>query len=257
MTNVSFRYDAPKVYVAGVSRPNTSEIDQYLKSRGLNWLRENEDASLLVELGGRICYESFRNPRNTPRETYINDSILSHKHGSVLEHVSINFIVEGLPRSVLMELTRHRAGTAYSWRSTRFVDSRLEFLIPELVVGTPAEEAYKDATRAAVVAYELTVSSVEPRETETTLIRKRKRETARHILGGNLTADGEFTCNIRELRHIIQLRTDVHADHEFRRFAYNLFEAGNRVAYDLLADAEVDSSVANPPVVRFLHSERA
>lgn len=254
---ISFRREAPAVYVAGISRPNEDGIARYLASRGLQWDVEDVEPSMLVELGGRICYESFHNPKGSTREEYLRDSILAHKHGSVLEHVSINFIVEGLPRSILMELTRHRAGTAYSWRSTRFVDSRMEFMVPHYIQNTVAETSFIAATRAAVKAYEETASFVNPRTSDKTLMRKRKRETARHILGGNLTADGLFTCNIRALRHIIQLRTDPHADHEFRRFAYNLFEAASEAAKEFFTDVEVDSYTANPPVVRFLHSERA
>lgn len=257
MPKVSFRYDPPRVYVAGISTPNKFEIERYLQSRNLSWAGvDDATPAALVELGGRICYESFHNPKGRTREEYIQDSILASHHGSVTEHVSLNLIVEGLPRAILMELTRHRQGVAYSWRSTRFVDKWMEFMIPARIQGTPAEYDFIRATGAAVDAYVMAVQSVDPLTDDPTLARKRRREAARNILGGNLTSDGLFTCNIRALRHIIQMRTDAHADFEFRRFAAELFFESEAAAPEFFADADVQV-VDELPQVRFKNSERA
>lgn len=254
--DVRFRYDAPNVYVAGTMQPNMLGITSYLEQRGLVWNAEEPNPAMLMELGGRICYESFHNPAGRTRDEYLRKSILEAKHGSVLEHVSISFIVEGLSRSILMELTRHRAGVAYSWRSTRFVDSYLEFLVPYHVQQSPAATtAFKKAVEAAIEAYEIAVEEVDPgHDIPKTLQRKRKRENARQILGGNLTADGLFTCNIRALRHIIQLRTDEHADYEFRRFGWNLFEAARYAVPEGFSDATI-RMVGGVNEVRFANNE--
>ena len=83
MVQISFRHAAPSVYVAGITRPNEDEINRYLASRGLKWNYEEPNPAMLVELGGRICYESFHNPKKSTRQEYIEGSILMSKHGSV------------------------------------------------------------------------------------------------------------------------------------------------------------------------------
>lgn len=85
------------------------------------------DASLLVALAGKRCYNSFEvglNPNVTKIRTewceYI-DNVLASGHGSVLEHAVGTFVFEGVSRVFTAELNRHRAGCAMSEASMRYI----------------------------------------------------------------------------------------------------------------------------------------
>ena len=119
----------PKVFLVGETRIIEEGLKDYLTHVGVpNWATDApSDAERLCEVMGRLCYRSFEpglNPNVTRiREgsaTYLNN-ILAVGHGSVIEHPVINFIFADVSRVFTHELVRHRAGTAMSQESLRFV----------------------------------------------------------------------------------------------------------------------------------------
>lgn len=81
----------------------------------------------LIEVGGRLCYKSFGTELNANltkvREgnaPYL-ENVLKVKHGSVLEHGHVTFVLVDVSRILTHEEVRHRAGTAFSQESMRFV----------------------------------------------------------------------------------------------------------------------------------------
>src|ERR1700678_4364749 len=102
---------------------------------GASWLdRRIEEADgapnpgeLLVEFGGKACYRSWEpglNPNVTrvraERSEYL-ENILRSGHGSVLEHANYSFALRNASRVLTHELVRHRAGSAFSQESLRYV----------------------------------------------------------------------------------------------------------------------------------------
>src|ERR1044072_5801493 len=81
---------------------------------------EATSMDLLGEVAGRICYRSLSrpNPSTATTETYL-DNIIKQGHESVLEHASATFLVTGVSRHLLGELTRHRH-TSPSVESLRY-----------------------------------------------------------------------------------------------------------------------------------------
>lgn len=80
----------------------------------------------------RTCYSPFgpHHIRNVQFDEYAakNDDhirlvkqIVNHGHTSTLEHIIFNFSIEGVSRSLLAQLTRHRVGFSYSVQSQRYV----------------------------------------------------------------------------------------------------------------------------------------
>src|SRR5437879_10667410 len=88
---------------------------------------EPNGGELIVEFGGRACYRSWEpglNPnvtkvRSDQREYFAN--ILRSAHGSVLEHANYSFALRNCSRVFTHELVRHRAGSAFSQESLRYV----------------------------------------------------------------------------------------------------------------------------------------
>ncbi len=235
----------PKVVVLGVSRPNEEAFEEILDYRGEEWGRDPfvVPESIAV-FAGSVCYKSHANKAGRSDTEYLRKSIIEHKHGSVLEHVVVNFAVASVPRSVQLELVRHRAGAAYSWLSQRFTDKFTEFVVPPLL-RKPEFEEQKNIFLAQCVStyntYHSLIESIDPNDmTETgTLRRKRIKEAVRGLLNNATGSDGVVSYNARAIRHIIQLRTDPAADESIREFCWQMFLAANSEIPDLLQDANV------------------
>ncbi len=106
---------------------------------------------LLLEFGGRACYRSWEpglNPnvttvRTDRREYFAN--ILRSGHGSVLEHANYSFAIRNCSRVFTHELVRHRAGSAFSQESLRYVRlTDIGFRVP------PALEPVREQVLAIV-----------------------------------------------------------------------------------------------------------
>jgi thymidylate synthase (FAD) len=162
----------------------------------------NEPAILeKLELCGRTAYKS--EDRITPgsAERFIK-SIINAGHDSVLEHVSISvkFICD---RGITHELVRHRIAS-YTQESTRYVNYNkkgMTFIKPPFW----KEDSKEYQTWLNVVANcersynELIQSGAKPQE-------------ARSVLPESLKTEIVATMNIREWRHVLNIRTqpDVH-----------------------------------------------
>lgn len=226
MTKFDVIFTPPVVELIGVTQPIVENIQKVMDYRGNVWNTEEieKDPLALVEFGGRVCYESFDNKKNRSRIDYIKDTGISKQHGSILEHAVFNLAVLDLPRSSLMELTRHRAGTAFSWRSTRYVDNWLTYACPPLLRGNKnTEKGFKRLAEENHTSYVMLKPALQ--ELHPDKPRKEIVEAARSILMNCVTADGEFTVNLRELLHILKLRSDPGADASMQEFALELKKA--------------------------------
>src|SRR3982751_141690 len=156
MTSFNVIHTAPVIEIIGVTQPQLDGIERALAHRNLDWNTDGieKDPLALAEFGGRVCYESFDNKKGRSRIDYIKDTALNKEHGSIIEHVWFNFAVLDLPRTTLMELTRHRVGTAYSWRSTRYVDNWLTYVCPPLLRRTDSlRDAFQDEAKSNFDGY--------------------------------------------------------------------------------------------------------
>jgi len=224
---------APRVFLVGVSTPQPDAIQQYLRYRGETWnvFTDGNIASwpeTLIEIAGRVCYQSWNNPKKATTGEYIQESIVSHKHGSVLEHVWVNLLVADVCRSVEMEMIRHGDGTAFSWESQRFTDKHLRFIVPPLYrQDRKLRIVFENICGDVSMVYQDIAQFEEGfavLEGESKLMkRKRSKEAARSILGNCVGADGLFSANLRAARHIIQLRTDESADQSIRETFYEIY----------------------------------
>ncbi len=137
---------APKVFLVGETRVNRDGLAAYLTHIGVpEWESDaSSDPELLTEVMGRLCYRSFK-PGLNPNVTKIRErnsdyiqNIIRVKHGSVIEHATVNFIFANVSRVFTHELVRHRPGVAISQESLRFV--RLDALdqwIPAVIRESP------------------------------------------------------------------------------------------------------------------------
>jgi len=193
------------------------------------------DSSQLCKTAGQTCYMSF-GPRRTTNENaaaYI-ERLTSAGHGSVLEHSTFNFLLYGISRSVTHELVRHRAGTAFSQISQRYVSGAVLRFVerPEYQIDEELHRLFEERADRAAAEYEAMAELLLDRQEGgasmltadfKTDARKKVQQTARSLLPNETEAPMVFTGNVRALRHIIEMRADAHAESEIRNLAVRIF----------------------------------
>lgn len=253
-------YTEPKVHL--IARPdiNWRGLEEYLDSIGAApWVTRTSqdwtapDAEILVEAAGRICYRSWEpglNPNvtriRTDRAEYF-ENIMASAHGSVLEHASFSFVFQNVSRVVTHELARHRAGTAISQESLRFV--RLEdipFFMPEWMQHDDYMLGKLDAYLKQGEALQREMA--EWFEVDTLPFHEKKEKTSfmRRFAPEGLTTDLIWSANVRTLRHVIDARTDPGAEEEIRLVFGQVYEIIRKEVPLLFQDFEMTEGHAKP-----------
>lgn len=244
----------PKVFMIGQTMIDLDALVTYLRAIGVSedTIREfgekamtiKSDLDLLVEVEGRLCYKSWevglnRNVTRIRENTaeYLSNLIESG-HGSVLEHTTINFIVTGGSRVFTHELVRHRAGTAFSQESMRYV--RLDRSIS--VRDTPyISDKHRLILDDAVDNLMAKVELIEEEMNMDSLSFDKKKKITSDLRSfvpmGVLTEIG-FSANVRALRHMIEARTAPGAEHEIREIFSQVALLCIEAAPHLFADFE-------------------
>jgi len=221
----------PTVFLIARPSVDLEGMRGYLEDvHGQSWLeRRLEEAGgelrggeTLVEFGGRACYRSWEpglNPnvtkvRTDQREYFAN--ILRSGHGSVLEHANYSFALRNCSRVLTHELVRHRAGSAFSQESLRYVRlTDIGFRVP------PALEPIREQVLSIVEQLEeFQVSAAEElgieQEGVPFHVKKEVTSALRRLAPLGLSTDIIWTANARTLRHVIEMRTAEGAEEELR-----------------------------------------
>lgn len=193
---------------------------------GASWLERREqqsggsDAELLVEFAGRLCYRSWEpklNPnvrkiRTDRREYFAN--LIASGHGSVLEHANFTFVFHDVSRVFTHELVRHRAGSAFSQESLRYV--RL------VDIGFRVAPALEQVRGQAIELVERLEEFQRDAADELLndempfAVKKEVTSALRRLAPIGLSTDIVWTANVRTLRHVIAQRTEPGAEEEMR-----------------------------------------
>jgi thymidylate synthase (FAD) len=223
------RETAPSVFLIARPSVDVSGMRAYLEQvGGAAWLamREREggvpDGELLAEFAGRICYRSWQpglNPNvtrvRTDREAYFAN-VLESYHGSVLEHASYSFAFRSVSRVFSHELVRHRAGSAFSQESLRYVRlSEVGFRVPPALAPLRRRvlaivEQLEEFQSAAAAELGLDEDGVP------FAVKKEITSALRRLAPIGLSTDILWTANVRTLRHVIEMRTAPAAEEELR-----------------------------------------
>lgn len=145
---------------------------------------------------------------------------------SVLEHTVVNFVLLDVSRVLTHELVRHGDGTAFSQESGRYVRRELGMFIPDIVRENP--QLFKEFVKAAEAIednYTKLVALSGINEATDFGWKKKMTSALRRILPEGRANAIFFSANHRALRHIIQMRTDRHAEEEVRKAFVPVFYA--------------------------------
>jgi thymidylate synthase (FAD) len=219
----------PEVYLVGYSGIDPKGLTDYLGASGnLDFLQSVTDAKVqglsdgevLCSFYAKICYASLTlgHNDNITRVRDIPDNLraaFDQGHGSVFEHASINFVVRNCSRVLTHELVRHRAGTAFSQTSGRYVRGNSVDIVFDPILD-PVVETVQRLQHVIEGYYREMVKGMRL-DDMTDFSRKKKVTSAlRRLLPNGQSNEIGFTANLRSLRHIVQLRTSRHAEWEIR-----------------------------------------
>lgn len=223
----------------------------YLESvGGGSWLelRQSDagaaEGELLAEFAGRMCYRSWEPGLNanvtrirTDREAYFANVLQSY-HGSVLEHANYSFAFRNVSRVFTHELVRHRAGSAFSQESLRYVRlTDIGFRV------APALEPIRDQVISLVEQLEDFQLSAADKlglddEGMPFAVKKEITSALRRLAPIGLSTDILWTANVRTLRHVIEMRTAPGAEEELRLVFDAVAETMKAEAPNLFQDFE-------------------
>ena len=209
---------------------------------------DGNDAVKIGAFAAKGCYDSFG---VTGRANEANQlAILEHQHGSVLEHITFTFFIEGITRGLSLESNRHRQ-LAVSQRSTRYTAEEDASIVLEPYYANLYEKyrpwiedpnkdditpdfdldelnllvAHVTSMEQSFMSYERDVAWLmkkNPLNLKGFDLRKWARGKARNVLPHALETRITYTGNVRGWRWFIESRSDKHAEPEIRRLANHI-----------------------------------
>lgn len=203
-----------------------------------DWLYERITDGQVVALGAiRQCYshKTALEVLKTESDKYFSEKgkeakrlfnhIVKSGHTSTLEHLNFTFAIEGVSRSLLAQLTRHRH-MSFSVQSQRYVkyssESRSEgfdYTVPATVAKTASDDldewtAYDEFSKAMKLAQEMYDNLIKLGIPQ---------EDARSVLPNAASCNLVLTANLRTLLDFYSKRKPgVGAQHEITQLAEEL-----------------------------------
>lgn len=190
-----------------------------------------------IERCARISHDSEENMTATSHEGFIQ-KIIGWGHLSVLEHASATFKISDVSRVLTHQLVRHRIASITQRSQRACKEENTRFITPPSVrkkVGT--EQIFRNITLYCQEVYNTLIDlGVD-------------KEDARYVLPNATATELYMTANLREWRHILELRGSPAALWEIRDMAKLIFdilkEKCPNVFYDfqLEWDNEIEDSI--------------
>lgn len=227
------------------------------------YLKNFNHCDTIPMMAGKLCYLSFSKDKGRNHPNKHLENLIKSKHGSVLEHTNIGFILM-TSRDISHEIVRHRLAS-YSQLSQRYVNFPQFLCPPELFSYIRNDKQndnkyYEYITDDGVVQSEPNspfcrwVSSMISAKEEynylaerlkddindTTLsrtdIRKLVNQTARSVLPNSTVTYIFMTANIRSWRTILESRTSIHAATGIRLLFNRVFDQIRQAAPECFQD---------------------
>ncbi len=169
-------------------------------------------------------------------------------HESPIEHASFTFGIEGVSRSLLAQITRHRIAS-YSVQSQRYVrEDHFEYVLPPQIGEDPeAKEVFLEAMAAAEASYQKITGILKAKNVEKLLAQGKDEKTAARQAEKIAIEDARFvlpnacdtkmivTMNARSLQNFFRHRCCNRAQWEIRELAEEMLRLCREAAPHLFA----------------------
>ncbi|MBR4761102.1 MAG: FAD-dependent thymidylate synthase [Clostridia bacterium] len=213
------------------------------------------DPEKTVAGAAKLCYsassiEDLYDGLTEEKVSSFVDMLASFGHASPIEHASFTFGIEGVSRSLLAQITRHRIAS-YSVKSQRYVkEGEFEYVTPpEVAADEEVLEVYKESMRAAQDAYDkiaqvLTekhkkefMAEGKDEKTAARLASKKAIEDARFVLPNACETKMVVTMNARSLQNFFNHRCCNRAQWEIHEVADQMLKLVYGVAPNLFKNS--------------------
>ncbi|MFI3168810.1 MAG: FAD-dependent thymidylate synthase [Faecalibacterium sp.] len=171
-------------------------------------------------------------------------------HASPVEHANFTFGIEGVSRTLLAQITRHRIAS-FSVQSQRYVRlDDFQYVIPPEIEAIPAaKQQFLDSMQEEAARYLSLAKTLEGAHTEAFMAEgldekkarakaiKKANEDARFVLPNACTTKMVMTMNARSLQNFFELRCCERAQWEIRALAEEMVKLVYPVAPQLFRNA--------------------
>ena len=194
----------------------------------------------LVALAGKLCYSASslndldEGIAEKDQTKYIG-RLTEMGHLSPVEHASFTFGIEGVSRSLLAQITRHRIAS-FSVQSQRYValgddENSFDYICPPAIAALGEEDAaeYRRQMEQINSWYQAWRKKLGPGE--------KGNEDARFVLPNASATRMLVTMNARELMHFFSLRCCNRAQWEIRDVAWQMLALARQAAPALFSHA--------------------
>ena len=213
------------------------------------------DPERTIACAAKLCYspsaiEDLRDGLTDDKvESFVN-MLSGLGHESPIEHASFTFGIEGVSRSLLAQITRHRIAS-FSVKSQRYVkEGEFEFVTPpEVEAESDVLDIYKESMRAAQEDYDKIAEVLTEKHKKTFLAEGKDEKTAARLASKKAIEDARFvlpnacetkmvvTMNARSLMNFFHHRCCNRAQWEIHEVADQMLKLVCGVAPNLFKNA--------------------
>ena len=213
------------------------------------------DPERLVAASAKLCYSAadigtVTDGLTDEKTASFVDMLSSIGHESPIEHAVFTFGIEGVSRSLLAQLTRHRIAS-YSVQSQRYVrEKAFEYVLPPEIESIPeAADEYRRAMAEDQAHYDRLTALLKEKHLRQMLsdgmdekaaaraAEKKAIEDARFVLPNACTTKIMMTMNARSLQNFFRHRCCRRAQWEIRELAEQMYALCMGVAPHLFKNA--------------------
>ena len=193
------------------------------KKLNVTLIAHTPEPEKLISMASRTCYSALdlegleKKVDKADNAAYIR-RVLASGHTSVIEHASFTFGIEGVSRTLLAQITRHRMAS-FSVQSQRYVSVEgaevFDYIVPPRIaaLGDEAAEKFREQMKTMQSWYDGWMEQ----------LGEDAAEDARFVLPGAAATRIVMTMNARELMHFFSLRMCSRAQWEIRELAWQMY----------------------------------
>ncbi len=214
-------------------------------------LAHTPDPERLIASAAKLCYaacdiDSLREKISAESAAEFVNMLASYGHESPIEHVTFTFGIEGVSRSLLAQISRHRIAS-YSVQSQRYVrEGSFEYVTPPEIANDPeALKIFEQSMRADQEAYDKIAAILKKNHIEklmaegkdekaaARIAEKAAIEDARYVLPNSCATKMLVTMNARSLMNFFHHRCCNRAQWEIQEVATEMLRLVKEVAPSL------------------------
>ncbi len=208
-----------------------------------------------VAAAAKLCYSSsditgLTNNLTDEKAASFVEMLSEIGHESPIEHASFTFGIEGVSRSLLAQITRHRMAS-FSVKSQRYVrEGSFEYVTPpEIAADEEAKQIYEEIMAEDQKRYDRLTEILKAKhqaaflaegkdeKTANRMAEKKAIEDARFVLPNACETQMVMTMNARSLMNFFKIRCCKRAQWEIQDVANQMLALVSEVAPDLFKNA--------------------